>query len=165
MPDPAGAGWSPYAYAGNPLSYVDPDGRFPLLLAAILIGSALSSAVYAATTDNFTWQGLAGAAATGAIAGALAPFAPAGIIPGAIFGAGVGYTSNFVGAMIAGTDPYSAGLWGAAGGFVGGGLVGGLQAHVQGLNVWTGNAPKPILAPVPMSSQLSADDIPIRGRG
>lgn len=38
-----------------------------------------------------------------------------------------------------------------------------LQAHAQGLNIWTGKAPQP--APAPISLSAPAGDIPIRGGG
>lgn len=46
--DPAGQGYSPFAYAnGNPIMYVDPDGENPLLFAAALIaGSGALNAIF-----------------------------------------------------------------------------------------------------------------------
>lgn len=90
-------------------------------------------------------------------------FCPAGIIPGTLFGAGVGGLANFTGALIGGTDPGSALLWGAAGGFIGGGISGGLQAHALGRNILTGAAPKPIPVPVPLSTPINPGEI--RGVG
>ncbi|MGI0016026.1 MAG: RHS repeat-associated core domain-containing protein, partial [Nitrososphaera sp.] len=161
--DPAGQGWSLYAYAGNnPVIIVDRDGRIAWFV-PIIIGAAINSVIYAATTDDFSPQGLLGAAVSGGIAGGLAVLAPAGIIPGAAWGAGTGAFANAVGAYISGTDMGQAVLWGAAGGFIGGGISGGLQAHALGRNILTGKAPQIAPAPIPLSAP--AGDIPIRGGG
>ncbi|MGH7494145.1 MAG: RHS repeat domain-containing protein, partial [bacterium] len=152
---------SPYAYAGNnPILVIDKDGNLAWFV-PILIGAAVNSVFYAATAEQFTWQGLAGAAVSGAISGAFSPLLPAGIIPGAVSGAVVGAFANFTGAIISGGDPRSAALWGAAGGFVGGGISGGLQARALGHNLLTGKAPS--LAPVPLSGAIG--EIPIRSGG
>jgi len=77
--DPAKQGYSPYGYGGgNPVIYVDKDGRI-FLIDDILIGSAIgaliSGATYSAavvlTGNPWTWEGFGKSFAFGAIGGGI----------------------------------------------------------------------------------------------
>ncbi len=171
--DPAGQGWSPYAYAGNNyVIVVDRDGR-AFFLAPILIGAAVGAiwggATYAITpgAEGFTWGGFFSAAGIGALGGALGGaaslLAPAGIIPGALYGAGTGGVIGGLTSELAGGDFWSGFIPGAIGGGIGGGIGGYQQAKGLGRNIWTGAAPDAVPAPVPLSAPVG--DIPIRGGG
>lgn len=63
------------------------------------------------------------------------------------------------GAVIRGGDPRPAALWSAAGGFVGGGIHGGLKAGPLGCDLLTGK--KLSLEPMPLSGPIG--DVAIRG--
>jgi RHS repeat-associated protein len=70
QPDPDGSEANLYAYtANNPVTELDPDGTCLILCA--IVNAALDTAIYLATTDNPTLEGAAGAAAFGAVTGAL----------------------------------------------------------------------------------------------
>ncbi|MBK9429523.1 MAG: hypothetical protein IPN65_03340 [Elusimicrobia bacterium] len=126
-----------YVYSlGDPINYSDADGMIvPLILAGAGLGAIIGGAIYYATTDNFTWGGLGGAVASGAIAGAVGTVAAP--IAGAIgLGSGVGGVAVVNGlagvasaAVSAGLDPCqdftlgyaaSSAAFGAMGGFIGG---------------------------------------------
>lgn len=97
----------PYAYAGgDPLNAVDRQGLWPTIVIGALIGAAVgtiaSAVTYAATTNDFSWRGLAGASAGGLVSGA---------ITGGCLGAG-GILAGTGGAMACGA------LGGAAGDIV-----------------------------------------------
>ncbi len=102
-PDPAGQGFSPYAYAGNsPLVMVDPDGEFfgPIMVAALFAGA------YGAGTAYIDHNSISGGFLSGAIGGAIGAGIPAnGLLPsigvGALSG-GVsgGINSSFNGGNI-----------------------------------------------------------------
>jgi RHS repeat-associated protein len=93
-----GPSWRPVAYRygeSNPLSYNDPNGRFALIdtLVAAGVGAAIGAGVDVFTQAVLEHQPInlhevAGAAASGAVQGALATFgvvgAPAGAIGGAV---------------------------------------------------------------------------------
>jgi hypothetical protein len=68
-----------YHVANNPINFVDPNGKlvpFVLIGAGGTLGGLIGGGVYALITDNFTWGGLAGAVAAGAIAGGVGAVAP-----------------------------------------------------------------------------------------
>jgi RHS repeat-associated protein len=81
-PDPvtihsAGSDRNPYGYGyGNPTSYVDPDGRNPIIAALVgaVVGTIVSTVTYMLSTpyEQWTWKGGLTAAATGAAAGFVA---------------------------------------------------------------------------------------------
>ncbi|KAA0231254.1 RHS repeat-associated core domain-containing protein, partial [candidate division KSB1 bacterium] len=86
--DPAGQGWSPFAYAGNnPVIYVDKDGNFWFVVAAVAIAGGLN--VYQ-NWDQIENPGDAlGYFGLGAASGALSTTGPVGwFLGGAITGAG-----------------------------------------------------------------------------
>lgn len=111
-PDPASihegkSSINPYEYVhGTPLMGTDPDGRFFFLLpVAIIVGSALiasatSVAVQAATVgwDHIDWglKGVAGAAITGAVAGAVTMGA------GAVIGNALSASTSLAGGLATG---------------------------------------------------------------
>ncbi|WP_180288784.1 scabin-related ADP-ribosyltransferase [Streptomyces sp. ScaeMP-e48] len=77
--EPGDPNSSPYAYANNdPINQSDPSGRCPLCVSAgigALIGGAIEGGIYGwqhRNDANFSWQGLAGATARGAVTGAVA---------------------------------------------------------------------------------------------
>ncbi|MGW4840081.1 scabin-related ADP-ribosyltransferase [Streptomyces globisporus] len=77
--EPGDPNSSPYAYANNdPVNQSDPSGRCPLCVSAgigALIGGAIEGGIYGwqhRNDANFSWQGLAGATARGAVTGAVA---------------------------------------------------------------------------------------------
>ncbi|AKG41407.1 YD repeat protein [Streptomyces xiamenensis] len=83
-PRPAGQPYTTaYAYAENlPTSQSDPSGRCPMCISAGIggvLGGVIEGGIYAFTTDDFTWGGLAQAAGQGAVIGA----AGGALMPGA----------------------------------------------------------------------------------
>lgn len=131
-----GGDTSLYSYAlGDATNLIDPDGRLvPLLAAGAAVGAAVGVVVYAATADNYSWQGFLGAAVGGAIAGGFgtvaAPIAASlglgtGAAGTAAVNAGIGLAS---GLASAGLDPCqdvtashlaSTAAFGALGGYAG----------------------------------------------
>jgi RHS repeat-associated protein len=108
---------NPYAYVGGrPMVAVDPDGRLPVIVAAIIVGalvsSAISGATYAIAAPQFSWGGFFAAAGMGAVVGAASAAGGIGVA------AGIG----------------GAGVWAALGGAAAGGAIGGGLGYV-------GNAP------------------------
>jgi RHS repeat-associated protein len=71
----AGSDINPWAYGyGNPTSFVDPDGRLPILAVAAIVGAVIGAATYCVqngihVTSGHWWAGLGIAAGSGAIAG------------------------------------------------------------------------------------------------
>lgn len=89
--DPAGQGFSPFAYAGNnPIVYVDKDGKF-FITTAILIGAAIGATINVASNlDNINNVGdFFGYLGVGAISGGVAG------IGGPLAWAGAGFVSGF----------------------------------------------------------------------
>ena len=103
-----------YAYGhANPARFTDPTGNCPFcLIMAVggVAGATVNASVYllaSKQSGDFTWGGLAGAAATGAVIGAIAPVAgPAG---GSFGGALATATLN----ALAGAGGYTVGLYAA----------------------------------------------------
>lgn len=64
-----------YAYVGsNPTNYIDPTGEIiavPLIAAGALVGGSVNAIIYAATAQQFSWQGAVGAFVGGAVGGAM----------------------------------------------------------------------------------------------
>ena len=156
------AGMSPYAgMAGNPVSYVDPDGNLffvPILIGAA-IGGAINLGIQAAQGNiNSVGDGLV-AFGIGALAGGAAVAAPqligslagvglttatggvaAGFVPGALAGGVGGFLNNFGNALYfqdANLGEASvSGLQGLGIGAATGGLLGGGLAKLQGKSFW-----------------------------
>jgi RHS repeat-associated protein len=122
--DPKSQFSSPYNGMGNmPTVSVDPDGQLAWFV-PIIIGAALNvgSQAIAGNINNF-WDGL-GFAAVGGLAGYLGGISPAGILPGAGFGAASGGAIGALNASISGDNIGRSALWGGAAGAVFGGIKG-----------------------------------------
>ena len=160
-----------YSYClNNPLKYTDPDGEFPVILVAAVIGGAIN---VAANMDNINSTGdflayfgvgaVAGAVgvATGGIgygAGGILGGITAGSISGAasgfLLGAGNSIVTNgwdMSAALSAGINGM---VMGAVTGAVIGGVVGGYSAYKQGNNIWTGK-PKDIIPTPKIETETS----------
>jgi RHS repeat-associated protein len=136
--DPKSQFSSPYNGMGNmPTVSVDPDGQLAWFV-PIIIGAALNvgSQAIAGNIDNF-WDGL-GFAAVGGLAGYLGGISPAGILPGAGFGAASGATIGTLNAAISGDNIGQSALWGGITGGVLGGVSGGIKAVKESRNLLTG---------------------------
>lgn len=130
MVDPANQFWNPYfALLNNPLLHQDPDGRVLPLLAAVGIGALVGGVINVAMNwkkiDNF-WEGL-GYFGSGAAAGALSPFGPAGWAAGGMI-SGAANTAldggNLTQILTNGAIGSFSGLLGGVGGQIGGKLGG-----------------------------------------
>ncbi|MCU0323626.1 MAG: DUF6443 domain-containing protein [Spirosomaceae bacterium] len=130
-------------YAGmmnNPLSYIDPDGRNPVLIAMAIgafMGGHISGTLSVGKGKSY-WGGFGKGAITGAVGGILGFYAPIGILPGMAYGAGSGAITGTLGAALNGNNIGRGALMGAIGGSIFGGISGGLQADKLGANIWTG---------------------------
>lgn len=150
-------GYNRYSYAmNNPLSYTDPDGNNPLLIAALIIGAYTGGTIANGGQLNpiqwnwrsgQTWGGILGGAIIGgasaglgiAVSSALGTSivsAYAGLIATSIGGLSAGMFSGFGFSAMAGGNPID-GLWkGGLSGMIGGGIgayiSGGLGAIAGG---------------------------------
>ena len=146
----AGSDINPWAYGyGNPTSFVDPDGRCPILAVVVIaavVSAATSATVQYATTGHvdWGWKGVAGAALAGAVGGAVGAgvgIAAAGYgatAAGALGGAAGGATSGGLGTALAGgnaTAVFKSALTGAVSGAVGGAV--GVSAGSPSANAGT----------------------------
>ncbi len=142
--DPAGQGWSPFAYAGNnPVVFVDPDGQFfQFFIMGAIIGGYLG-AVQASMSDQPWYQGLLKGALVGGVSGLGGAFTGAisggGIVGGIVGGATGGAISGFSSAHLAGlsgrevlSTTWKGGLAGAIGGGIGGYITGPTGAFTGG---------------------------------
>ena len=128
----------PAGMANNPISYIDPDGRNPILIgfmAAMMISSAMH--MIKGTQPKNMWQ-FVSPGITGAIGGGLGSLAPIGVLPGMAFGAGSGAVTGGLGAAFNGGNIGRGAAYGAAGGALFGGISGGIQANKLGANIWSG---------------------------
>lgn len=143
--DPVDAyGFSGYSgMNNNPLSYIDPDGRSPLLLAigiGALIGGHINGSIKGYKGGNYFdgfWRG----AITGAAGGALGFYAPIGIGSGLAYGAGSGAITGGIGAGLNGGNIGQGMLYGGISGGIFGGISGGIGAKRLGANIWSGQSP------------------------
>ena len=164
-----------YGYClNNPLVYVDQDGEWVFLVAALIgayIGGAQANGTYNPFKWNYsnadTWMGITGGAIIGvasagvgiAVGGAVAAELAAvgisgGIMGGAIAGASGGIASGFIsGGFMSGLPGgngkfWESAGWGALSGFVGGAILGGATGALttpKGHNIWTGREiPQPV---------------------
>ena len=164
-----------YGYClNNPLVYVDQDGEWVFLVAALIgayIGGAQANGTYNPFKWNYsnadTWMGITGGAIIGvasagvgiAVGGAVAAELAAvgisgGIMGGAIAGASGGIASGFIsGGFMSGLPGgngkfWESAGWGALSGFVGGAVIGGATGALttpKGHNIWTGREiPQPV---------------------
>lgn len=114
--DPAGQGFTPYAYAGNsPVIFVDPDGEFPwLFVGALALGAGLNVASNwdAITQNGFDFGKFVASAAVGAGSAALNFLGPPGWAAG-------GFVSGFGNTLIQNGNIGDAMLFGATGSVTG----------------------------------------------
>ena len=164
-----------YGYClNNPLVYVDQDGEWVFLVAALIgayIGGAQANGTYNPFKWNYsnadTWMGITGGAIIGvasagvgiavgeAVAAELAAVGiSGGIMGGAIAGVSGGIASGFIsGGFMSGLPGgngkfWESAGWGALSGFVGGAILGGATGALttpKGHNIWTGREiPQPV---------------------
>jgi len=154
--DPAGQGFSPYAYAGNnPVYFVDPTGQF--IDIGFLLFSAISSGFMSASTADFyggsffggfmkgftigAFTSLAGQAASVGVYSLFDPTANQ-LIAGAASEAAGGFASGATNALMTGGNSLKSGL--ISGGISGvlGGIAGGLDNIKRGYTFWGGDSDK-----------------------
>jgi hypothetical protein len=140
VPDPEDQFGSPYlAMGNNPVSYLDPDGRFafvPIIIGA-MIGGFLGH-MQASMQGKNELGGFATGAVMGAAGGFAGAFAPIGIPQGIAYGATTGSVLGATQAGLTGGDPGQGALWGGITGGVLGGISGGIAAHKAGADLWSG---------------------------
>ena len=175
-----------YGYClNNPLVYVDQDGEWVFLVAALIgayIGGAQANGTYNPFKWNYsnadTWMGITGGAIIGvasagvgiAVGGAVAAELAAvgisgGIMGGAIAGASGFISGGFMSGLPGGNGKFweSAG-WGALSGFIGGAVLGGATGALttpKGHNIWTGREiqqPVQTLEGAPINIHLDAEN-------
>lgn len=135
--DPIGwaGGPNPFGYSnGNPLTYVDPDGRIPIILipvvTAALGGAAGGGGNYLVQRHwqkkcDIDWFDVGNAAAWGALGGAALPASGSSVLGAAAVGATANLGQYFTGSVRSGHAPTGAGIaWSAAAGATGGGIGG-----------------------------------------
>ncbi len=153
-PDPAGQFANPYAYGGDPLNYIDPNGESVTAAIAIgaIVGAAMGGTVSAVNCSGANEAGCGRAIAQGAAVGAVAGAASGGVgsaVSGAVGGVGGAFAGGASGGATSGTVSYignamigngsadGMGLWTA---FWQGGLSGAISAGVgYGLFEWGQN--------------------------
>ena len=78
-------GLNPYLYSrANTLKYYDPDGKAAHIAIGAGIGGIFGGAMYALTTNNFTWGGLLRETAIGAVVGGVTAAVPGATASGAL---------------------------------------------------------------------------------
>ncbi|NET23894.1 MAG: hypothetical protein F6K07_33465 [Okeania sp. SIO1H5] len=167
-PDPAGQFHNPYAYGGDPVNYIDPDGEF-LILTAILVGAALGGygGFKIADSKGYSfgdWQTyafIAGGAAIGGAAGGAGAYVGAAAATAGAGGWAAGAIGGFVGGAInGGGNAYMA--TGDAGSIAQGAGIGGMMGAASG-GVAGGVGQG--LGKLPISSANLRDGISIFGSG
>lgn len=129
--DPVSQFVSPYsAMANNPVSNIDPDGRFVPIIVGALVG-----AYQAHQNGGEWWKG----ALVGALGGVAGYFAPYGIFPGLAYGSATGATLGMINAALNGGNIGQGALHGGISGGIVGGLTGGIRAGLNGRNLWSGS--------------------------
>jgi RHS repeat-associated protein len=152
-----------YSYTrNNPTSHIDPDGRLPQIVVGAFVGGLIGAGAYlvkSAHSSNFSWKALGGAAAGGAVSGAIA-VATGGtslFLNGAISGVGGGIAARaietrsvsetfspdamFSDALIGGTSAVVLGYVGAVVGPKIGGVAKAILARSKAARVSAGVAP------------------------
>ncbi|MCU0467444.1 MAG: DUF6443 domain-containing protein [Arcicella sp.] len=130
---------SPFAYcANNPVSMVDPDGRFAFLpfLAATIFSGHIGGMISQGNGGSYGKGFL-----TGALGGAAGYFAPIGFLPGLGYGAGTGALVGGINSSINGGNFWDGALGGGITGGLLGGILGGIGALKRGGDFWTGKRP------------------------
>jgi hypothetical protein len=145
--------------------FVDPDGEFAFL-APILIGAGIGAAwngiSYALNPgpNGFELGSFGKAVGIGALGGGLggaaAIFAPAGVLPGMLYGASTGGLIGGSMSWLSGGDFQSGAIAGMIGGGIGGGIGGYQYAKNLGRNPWTGGLRK---ADPLLELNLTLDDV------
>lgn len=150
-------------YAGmnnNPISYIDPDGRNPIMI-GFMIGMFASSInhMIKGTMPKNMWD-FVKPGVIGAIGGGLGSLAPIGVLPGMAYGAGSGAVTGGLSAALNGGNIGRGALYGAIGGAALGGISGGIEANRLGANIWTGTkiSTSPFTEPSISSEALPATD-------
>lgn len=122
-----------YGYAfGDPINYIDRDGRIPLPVVTALVGGAAGFVGSVAGqlianhgTDCFSWQDAFISAGVGAVAGAAAPFTATTYLGAMLTGAVANTVQTATIDYAHGRDSTAGGLGGAAATGMLGGIVGG----------------------------------------
>ncbi len=134
-------GYNRYTYANNnPLSYVDPDGNFPIIAAAI-IGGFIKGMQYDMSGKGSFLGGFWRGALLGAAGGYAGTLAPIGILPGMAYGVGTGALLGGISAGLDGNNIWNGAMKGGILGGITGGIIGGIEAGGLNANIWTGQRP------------------------